>query len=468
MSYPAVMAGRAAPLRAYWRLGEADGTQRADSSGNGNGSTTGNLISRVAGFLLEDSNQALQITGGGGYIGFPDSATLRPPDEYSVSCIYRPTTIAAGSDFLMGKMGSTGITLYLYRSGAALLFGGFEPVTVGYVYGQTGNVLVANTSVHIVATIKRNPFAVVIYLNGNQVGISVPAAGMTNLGAWQQAATPFYLGGYTSTNTSAATFQIDEAAMFTGILSASDALALYLELRSRYAGLTTSGDSDLALGSVREKLGALVASGESDLAMSAVREKLALISYLGESDLALSAIREQPSGLSVAADSGFAADSVKELPAGLPMGGDGTFSADGVRERFSELTLTSEGELVLGGIKEVVGQAILSGDGDLALGSVKEVLAGLPLGGVGDLALQGITEKLASLGVSGESNLALLGEVYRLLTPENPIVDLGRFRCVAEVEEAATEAALARPLAAVADEENPTEALVSRPASEAT
>jgi concanavalin A-like lectin/glucanase superfamily protein/chitobiase/beta-hexosaminidase-like protein/calcineurin-like phosphoesterase family protein len=213
--YPGLVEGRAS-LLAYWRLGESGGTTAADTTGAYPGTYTGAVTLGTPGALVNDPDTAAGFTGSTGTVTVP---SLPPVGDFSVEGWTYLTNAANVNNTVYGTSGAVRI---LARPGAPnSSTAGYASVWLGgteYALQPLTTVSNLNTWVHWVLT--RQGSVLTLYRDGVAIGqrADLPATATASLtGAIGLQAN----GNYPLTG------RVDEVALYTGALSATDVSADY-------------------------------------------------------------------------------------------------------------------------------------------------------------------------------------------------------------------------------------------------
>jgi hypothetical protein len=220
-----------ANLRAYWRLGEVSGTSAKEMTGLYNGTYVGGPTLGAPGAVASDADRAVTFTGSAG-------SAVSATTIGNVSGSFTVETWAKPSAPTGGILGSR-------TSGQD--FGFDLTLIAGKIHGDVGTgtawlstamdanyTYTAGTWYHIAYVIA--PGAYTIYLNGMQVGAGTLSAGTPLLTNTKRA---LGIGGINVAGATPFTGSIDEVAVFTRALSATE-IASHYAARVALAGWTPS------------------------------------------------------------------------------------------------------------------------------------------------------------------------------------------------------------------------------------
>jgi hypothetical protein len=100
-----------AGLVSYWRLGEAAGTEAADSKGTNKGVYKNAPTLAQAGAIVNDANTAVKLNGTTQYITVAHAASLNFADVFTFECWVKRSALGGANDCLMSKeAGSARVT----------------------------------------------------------------------------------------------------------------------------------------------------------------------------------------------------------------------------------------------------------------------------------------------------------------------------------------------------------------------
>lgn len=195
---------------AYWRLGEASGTDAFDSSGNGlTGVYVGTPTLGVTGAIAGDPNKAVTLNGTTQYLTVADNDLLDPGDVFTLECWIKRTAGTSGRIFSKGTNGyeltNENGPIYFLKSDGAVLNISTVSAPVG-IYA------------HVVAA--KSGAAINLYLNGADVTGAVTNA--TIVATTTQLNIGRYHGGG-----NAYAGDLDEVAIYPTALSPARVLAHY-------------------------------------------------------------------------------------------------------------------------------------------------------------------------------------------------------------------------------------------------
>lgn len=217
----------------YWRLDESSGTTAADSSGNAHDSTyTGGYTLGAASALVTDSDRALTLNGTTGYVN-AGSLGVTQSSAFTEEVWVKSTS--AANAWLVSEGSTSSATpaagLSTNTSGSKARFSIRDDA--GTTVGVTGTATVNDGVWHHIVGV-RNGTSLSLYVDGKLDGTTTGTLGTitlntTTIAAIRQPTTGGYLNG-----------SIDEAAMYTTALGASQVVNQYQSSKSIYAGSLTS------------------------------------------------------------------------------------------------------------------------------------------------------------------------------------------------------------------------------------
>jgi hypothetical protein len=203
----------------YLQLNETSGTVADDSSGNGRTGTYNNCTLNQSSLFSYTNNRSVRFGGSNSFIVIPTQ--LNNPTNYTVETIFQTAGNSAGGPnagvFMFGNTVTIGASAYdreLRVIDGILNFRNFN----GSNYHARANTLVNDGYPHIVTVSYSSSAGSIIYLDGRVVGRTITTGSENINGFWKIGMTDFGGGGYFNGF-------IDEAAIFTSVLSPSRILA---------------------------------------------------------------------------------------------------------------------------------------------------------------------------------------------------------------------------------------------------
>jgi len=149
-------------LVGWWKFNETSGNVATDSSGEGNNGTINNMAVGNIG-VTGKTDLAHDFDGSDDDVSIPDSTSIRPNQNYSVSLWFKPTTVSGTYTHLVAKKGASIISYGIWISNTNKLY--FE-VNDGSVHGLVGTTTITAGNWHYaVATYDGTDLK--IYLNGS-------------------------------------------------------------------------------------------------------------------------------------------------------------------------------------------------------------------------------------------------------------------------------------------------------------
>ncbi len=208
----------------YWRLGEASGTAAADEKGANPGAYANAPTLGAASLIASDTtNKAVGFDGVNDQVKVASSASLNLSTSFTLEAWIKPTSLPVAGSFasVMTKAESYALQF----NGPRLEFTIMQSGARKRLQAPAG-AIVAGQTYHVVATFDGTTQR--LYLNGTQVASTALTGGASS------SSSPVYLGSWDG---SKEFFQgtIDEAAIYSNVLSASQVLANY------GAGVSTAG-----------------------------------------------------------------------------------------------------------------------------------------------------------------------------------------------------------------------------------
>lgn len=223
----------------YWRHGEASGTTAADSSGNArDGTYTNGPTLGTTGLLTGDSDTAVTYASASSQrMNVPDDNGLDGLTTFTIVALIKPTTVT-GTPMIVGRDVNSGGRSFHFRLGSSKLV--FTRIPGSTVNATSATTLVANTQYHVAAVYDGTDIR--LYIDGALDG--TPAACTGSMGT---STTDLQIAHRRSSTTGAPVDfyngVLDEVAVFTTALSASDIAALYAAASTP----PTSGSASLSL-----------------------------------------------------------------------------------------------------------------------------------------------------------------------------------------------------------------------------